>query len=759
MNILIVGGGGREHALAWSLKKSPQVASLYVAPGNAGTVGIAENVAIAAHDLAGLLAFAQSHEIGLTVVGPEVPLAAGIIDLFTQAGLRAFGPTKAAAQIEASKAFSKQFMQDAGIPTAAYAAFSDLNAALDYLDVCAHPVVVKADGLAAGKGVVVCANEDEARASVENILRDAAFGAAGSTVIIEECMTGPELSVLAFCDGKTAALMPAARDHKRIYDGDRGLNTGGMGAYAPAPDADPALIRDVLKRVIEPTLAAMAARGIPYTGVLYAGLMLTPDGLRVLEFNARFGDPETQAILPLLESDLLDILLACVDGTLAECDIRWSGDSCATVVMAAEGYPASPRSGDGITFPEREPLDAVVFHAGTALRDGQVVTHGGRVLSVSARGVTLNSALDNAYRALGQIHFAGMHYRSDIGRAHRPLYARAGVDIEAGSRATTLMKEAVRSTYSSAVLSDTGSFGGLYDVSSLKSMASPVLVASTDGVGTKTMIAARMNRWDSIGQDLVNHCVNDILVQGAHPLFFLDYVASSKLRPEQIAEVVGGVAKACRAVGCALLGGETAEMPGVYQPGELDLAGTVVGIVEHDEVLTGARCQPGDVILAFPSTGLHTNGYSLARAALKDLDWEIPRDDLNGDSIGQALLAIHRPYLREVEALWDAGINIHAMAHITGGGLYDNLPRVLPDSVGALIERGTWPEPAIFRLVAQRGGVPPREQFHALNMGLGLLVIVPQAQAEKALALHPHDLCRVGHLTDGGGIQIEALYG
>jgi len=311
-------------------------------------------------------------------------------------------------------------------------------------------------------------------------------------------------------------------------------------------------------------------------------------------------------------------------------------------------------------------------------------------------------------------------------------YKQAGVDIEAGQRATALMKDAVRSTYGPEVVSGIGAFGGMFSAAALKNLADPVLVASTDGVGTKTMVAAKMGRWDTIGQDLVNHCINDILVAGARPLFFLDYVASSQLDPEQIAAVVGGCAVACKAAGCALLGGETAEMPGVYQPGELDLVGTVVGVLDRSQAIDGTHIAAGDVILALPSSGLHTNGYSLARQALADLDWSEPRADLNGVSIGDALLAVHRSYLTEVNTLREVGIDLHGLAHITGGGVVDNLPRVLPNGLSADINRGAWPEPPIFQLIQKRANVSDGEMFRAFNMGLGMLVIVPERDVSAA---------------------------
>jgi phosphoribosylformylglycinamidine cyclo-ligase len=327
-------------------------------------------------------------------------------------------------------------------------------------------------------------------------------------------------------------------------------------------------------------------------------------------------------------------------------------------------------------------------------------------------------------------------------------YARAGVDISAGQQATELMKGSVRATYGPEVLAGLGSFGGLFDASRFKEMISPVLVASTDGVGTKTKVASHMGQWESVGYDIVNHCINDILVQGARPLFFLDYIASARLDPEEIAMVVHGVAMACQAAGCALLGGETAEMPGVYQAGEFDLVGTVVGVVERAEILDGSKIEAGDVILGLPSTGLHTNGYSLARQVLAEFDWHAPHPALDC-SIGEVLLAAHRCYLQPVQQLWQAGVNIHGLAHITGGGIVDNLPRILPDGVGAIIRRGTWREPPIFKLIQSQGDISTEEMFHVFNMGLGMLVIIPPGQVSLVQDTLPGDSYLVGKIEEG----------
>jgi len=329
-------------------------------------------------------------------------------------------------------------------------------------------------------------------------------------------------------------------------------------------------------------------------------------------------------------------------------------------------------------------------------------------------------------------------------------YELAGVNIDASNRAKTLMTAAVQSTYGKEVLSGIGAFGGLFDASALKGMQSPVLVASTDGVGTKTKVAAQLNRWESIGHDLVNHSINDILVQGARPLFFLDYVASSQVEPEQIAVVVAGVAAACKAAGCALLGGETAEMPGVYLPGEIDLAGTIIGVVERGQIIDGSRIQAGDVIVGFPSTGLHTNGYSLARRVLDKLDWttEVPK---LGGTIGDALLTVHRSYIPVVEQLQSADIDIKGLAHITGGGLIENPPRIFPEGIGAVINRGTWKEPAIFGLIQELGNVSDAEMFRVFNMGLGMIAVISREQANLLPAEYPI----VGEMISGSGVTIS----
>ena len=420
-SVLVIGNGGREHALAWKLAQSPRVAQVLVAPGNGGTAqagGKIENVAVSADDIAGLIDLARTQAVDLTVVGPEAPLAAGVVDAFSAAGLRCFGPMQAAAQLESSKAFSKAFMLRHGIPTARYAVFTSFDEALAHVAATDYPVVIKASGLAAGKGVLLPESLAEAETALRQIMVERAFGAAGDEVVIEERLAGPEASVLAFSDGRNLVVMPAAQDHKRVFDGDLGPNTGGMGAYAPAPVMTAELLDEVRRTVLQPTIDGMQAEGTPYVGILYAGLMLTTGGIKVLEFNCRFGDPETQAILPLLTSDLLDVFDACLDGTLDQVTVRWRAGAAATVVAASEGYPGSYPKGREITgLAEAEALaDVAIFHAGTALADNdRVLTDGGRVLAITGVGDDLAGALAHAYHGIERISFQGIQYRRDIG--------------------------------------------------------------------------------------------------------------------------------------------------------------------------------------------------------------------------------------------------------------------------------------------------------------------------------------------------------
>ncbi len=416
MKVLVIGGGGREHALAWKIAENKEVSQTYVAPGNAGTATNLDMVNVPITKIDALVKFAKEEKIAITVVGPEAPLSEGVVDAFQKAGLKIFGPTQAAAQLESSKDFSKAFMVRHNIPTAAYETFSDAKTAHDYVNQQGAPIVIKADGLAAGKGVVVAMTDKEAHDAIDMMLGDNKFGDAGARVVIEEFLTGEEASFMVMVDGKNILPLASSQDHKRLLDRDEGPNTGGMGAYSPAPVVTPEIHARAMREVIRPTIDGMAKDGIPYTGFLYAGLMISPDGaIKTLEFNCRMGDPETQPIFMRLKSDLLTLLQQAVAGNLDKAEAQWDRRFALGVVMASANYPAAPKLGDEITGLPKDLEDAYVFHAGTKLVDGKVMTSGGRVLCVTALGETVKFAQQKAYRIIEGIHFDGAQYRTDIG--------------------------------------------------------------------------------------------------------------------------------------------------------------------------------------------------------------------------------------------------------------------------------------------------------------------------------------------------------
>ena len=418
MKLLVIGSGGREHALVWKLSQSPRVTSILCAPGNAGTAQLAANHAVAATDLDGLVSLAKNENVDLTIVGPDDPLAAGIVDRFRAAGLRVFGPTASAARLEASKSFAKEFMVRHGIPTAGSATFTDPQAALAHCAASRYPLVVKADGLALGKGVVIAQTREEAEKAVREAMIEKVFGSAGDTVVIEEFLTGPECSIHALVDGSAYALFPDAKDHKRALDGDQGLNTGGMGTISPSREVDGAMQARIRCEVLDPFLRGLKADGLEFSGMLFPGLIMTPDGPKVLEFNCRFGDPETQSLMRRLKGDLLDLIEATIDGTLSSVTPEWDERAAVCIVLASGGYPGPIEKGKeitGLTEAAASDPDVVVFHAGTALKDGKVVTSGGRVLGVTALGATLEEARAKSYAAADLIRFEGKQLRRDIG--------------------------------------------------------------------------------------------------------------------------------------------------------------------------------------------------------------------------------------------------------------------------------------------------------------------------------------------------------
>ena len=746
MKVLVLGSGGREDAMAWALEWGTRSRDdkVFVAPGNAGSTN---RLNVDHVNPAEVTQLCISKSIDLVLVGPETSLKAGVTDALRSSGISVFGPSQAASQLETSKLFCREFAARHGIPSPRYAYFTGIEAgasAISWANSQDCDVVVKIDGLAGGKGVVVPNNMTERDIAIKKT-------AATGNFLLEERLFGDEVSILVFTDGITVKPMPPACDHKRIFEGDSGPNTGGMGVYAPTHLCSPQMVERIVHDIIEPAVQGLAAQGTPYVGVLYAGIMLTKDGPQLIEFNCRFGDPEAQTLLPLLKTDFKEIVLACINGTLDQLEIEWSTDSSCTVVLASGNYPDESIHGHVISGSEEAIAheSVNVFHSAT-LRDGsELRTNGGRVLCVQALGQDLAHARSRAYRAIDAIDFEGMQYRRDIGWREFARttggYAASGVNIDEGNRAVELMKSKVEQTHTRDVLSGVGAFGGALSIRSLKDMDEPVLVASTDGVGTKVIVASELGQYGNIGRDIVNHCVNDVLVQRAYPLFFLDYVASASLSAEMVATVVSGMADACLENSCVLLGGETAEMPTVYAEGHFDIAGTLVGVADRARLLPTGTIESGDVLLGIASSGLHTNGYSLARKILSGLPLDVCVNGMNR-SLGEALLEPHRSYLNVLHNVLKTDL-VKGLIHITGGGFQENIPRILPAGCGAQVALGSWPMPPLFEFLRSASGLDDDELHRTFNMGIGMIIVARAEDVESIRELIEEPLWEIGKIT------------
>ncbi|KAM3071957.1 Bifunctional purine biosynthetic protein ADE1 [Clarireedia jacksonii] len=746
IRILLVGNGGREHALAWKLSQSPLVESIIAVPGNGGTSTcpkVINDSSVKADDYPGLVALAQKNNVNLVVPGPEAPLVDGIEGYFRAVGIPCYGPSKLAARLEGSKTFSKDFMKKYNIPTAAYENFSDYEEARKYIDRIDHDVVIKASGLAAGKGVIIPSTKEEAHQALKDIMLDKEFGEAGDEVVIEEFLEGDELSILTFCDGHSMRSLPPAQDHKRIFDGDKGPNTGGMGCYAPTNIATKELIEEIERTVLEPTIRGMKQERTPFVGTLFTGLMITKNGPKTLEYNVRFGDPETQTLLPLIsqDTDLADIMMACTQGCLDSVQIKIDPKFSATVVVAAGGYPGSYAKGTPMEI-SQPPAGKNIFHAGTVVKDGQLQTSGGRVIAAQAVAETLEQAVKDAYSTVELIKFEKMFYRKDIAhRAFRPTsatkealtYASAGVNIDAGNEFVERIKKAVASTKRPGADAEIGGFGGEVDQHLAGYTNAPILVGAIDGVGTKLMIAQAMSKHDTVGIDLVAMNVNDLVVQGAEPLMFLDYYGCSQLKLENAAAFVEGVAAGCIDANCALVGGETAEMPGMYQKDDYDAAGTAIGVMEKEYRLPKTdNMAAGDILIGLASAGVHSNGFSLVRRILEreKLSYTAPAPWDESTTTGLSLLTPTRIYVRSLLKVTKKHL-LKGLAHITGGGLTENIPRMLPSHLAAEVDVKTWKLPPVFKWLKSAGNVSSVEMARTFNTGIGMVAVVAKENVEK----------------------------
>ncbi|KAI9813760.1 MAG: hypothetical protein M1827_003550 [Pycnora praestabilis] len=772
LRILLVGNGGREHALAWKLSQSPQVKIIYVVPGNGGTANNLPNVTnvdeVKPDNFLELVAFAKENEVNLVIPGPEAPLVAGIEGYFRAVGIRCFGPSVEAARLEGSKTYSKDFMANYRIPTAEYRNFDNYNAAVAYLDEVKHNVVIKADGLAAGKGVILPTTKQEAVDALKQIMLDKEFGQAGNEVVIEELLEGDELSFLSFSDGYTIRSLPPAQDHKRINEGDEGPNTGGMGCYAPTTIASEALIEEVRRTILQPTIDAMRRdEGFPFVGLLFTGIMVTETGPKCLEYNVRFGDPECQTLLPLIsrKTDLSEILVACTERRLDGVELLIEPSFAATVVVASGGYPGSYPKGVDIKLDSVANEYTTLFHAGTSLVDGKLKTNGGRVIAATATAETLEAAVKKAYEGVDTIHFDKMHYRKDIAfRAFRQAaaveegltYASAGVSIEAGNTLVKRIKSAVRSTKRPGADAEIGGFGGMFDLGAAGYSKDTTLIVATDGVGTKLKIAQVAGKHDTVGIDLVAMNVNDLVVQGAEALCFVDYFACSKLNVDIAADFVSGVAEGCRQAGCALVGGETAEMPEMYKGSEYDAAGTAVGAVDRNHILPNLNGMvQGDVLLGLASNGVHSNGFSLIRKIIErrglSYDSAAPWDTKT--SIGVSLLTPTRIYVKPLLPVVKKNL-IKGMSHITGGGLLENIPRMLPKQLAAELDVATWTLPPVLAWLKKAGNVNSLEFGRVFNTGLGMVLVVAAEDSKKVsheLEMAGEKIYEIGKLVKNNG--------
>ncbi|NXC10092.1 PUR2 protein, partial [Orthonyx spaldingii] len=758
--VLVIGSGGREHALAWKLAQSPHVKHVFVAPGNAGTAdsGKISNSAVLVSNHTIVTQFCKDHNIGLVLVGPEALLAAGIADDLRAAGVRCFGPCARAAQLASNSSSSKAFLDRHRMPTARWKAFSTPQEACRFITSTDFPArVVRARGPAARKEVTIAASKEEACRAVQEIMQDRMFG---EMVVIEELLQGEELSCSCFTDGVTVASMPPAQPHKRLLDGDQGPTTAGMGAYCPVPQVPEALLEQIRDAILQHVVDSMRQEGAAYVGVLQTGLMLTKEGVKILNFKCQFGDPQCQVILPLLKTDFYEVIQATIDGKLcSSMPAWWENRTAVCVVMASPGYPEDSDKGLEVTgLLQAKDLGLQVFHGGTALKDGRVVTSGGRVLSVTAVKQDLLEALGEANRGVATIHFQGATFRRDIGHRglrllRQPLYVStgpAGCSLLPLTTGTALMgpcccQNILASPQGPDVQGQTrgraerGGFAAFFDLKA-SGYDDPILVCHTKGLGLKLQVAQVCKRHDTIGQDLVALCVNDLLAQGAEPLFFLSHLACGKLDAEVMETIKEGIAEACRSAGCAFLGGEVTEAVAPCPSGLCALAGFAVGAAERGQRPLGLqRAEEGDVLIGLGSPAIHGRGFGVVRKILltSSLQCSSPAPGSCGDAtLGDVLLTPGKMFSPALLPVLRSG-HVKGFAP-TAEGLLGGISRVLPEHVSAVLDALSWKIPEIFCWLYKEGNLSAEEMAQTFPCGIGAVLVVQKDLAQHVL----HDIQR-----------------